>query len=911
VNFSELFRWLGLRWRGLFRRGHHEAAMDREMKFHLDMLITENVAAGMSPEEARLAALREFGDTANYREECRDTWSPALITGLVGDFTFAFRSLRRSPGFTAVAVATLALGIGVNAVVFALVRDSILRPFLQDHELNLVSLYNARIGPERHFRYFSHAEFLALQDATEAFAGVAAMGLETPAIGTENNRQRRFVGFVSKNYFALQDIRPAEGRFFSAEESRPDAAIPVVVANHALWERLGRPANFIGSKLLIEDRTYTVVGMTPPGFVGLHVSIGPDAWVPLGMARQLAGVNLSAPTETRFTLFARLQPGLSLATIGSRSESLDRRLNALPPIDSLGARRLVVDKAARADLGNSAPDSHTPMALFGALGLGLSLMVLLVACLNLANMFLARGVSRQKELAIRLALGASRWRVVRGLLAEGLVLALLGGAVSLLLARWSSHFLDDWAREAFASGKFALKLMPFLDGSLLLATLGFSLFASLAFSLWPALRVTRPELFPDLKQLAVAPAAARRSGRLFSWSDVPLLAQLALSLTLLFSATLFIRSAQNARRLDLGFSPAGLAVAQLDYKLAKVDPKDMPRRQQALLASATTLPGVTAAVLASNVPYNFDLPHRPVGAADGSAPAGTDPAQARFWAGYTAVTRGYFSALGITLLHGRDFTPEESDGTGGRAVAIIDESLGRALFGDANPLGREITVGDDSKTPLAVIGVVRSPRNDVFNRTAPRRIFRPLGQSPEANVYLHVRVTEPVSFLPLLRSHLKTASPDVPVLLLQPFTDFVDKNINVLLVQMASVLFGVSGVIALVLATVGVFGVKAHAVAQRTREIGIRIALGARPGEIMAMLLKQGAMQAAIGVTAGLVLAIGAGQMLAAMLYRVNPLDPLTLGGSAFILAAAVLFACWLPARRATKVDPLVAIRTE
>ena len=327
-----------------------------------------------------------------------------------------------------------------------------------------------------------------------------------------------------------------------------------------------------------------------------------------------------------------------------------------------------------------------------------------------------------------------------------------------------------------------------------------------------------------------------------------------------------------------------------------------------MLASTASLPGVSAAVLASNVPYNFELPHRPVRSI---ASVASDPKN-RFWSGHTAVTRGYFAALGITLLRGRDFAPEESDGSGGRPVAIIDESLGRALFGDVDPLGREIVIDDNPTNPaVEVVGIIRSPRNDLFGSTAPRRIYRPLGQAPENTVYLHLKVPEPVAFLDVLRAHLKTVAPEVPVLLLRPFSDFVEKNINVLLVRMAAGLFGVFGCIALVLATVGVYGVKAHATARRTREIGIRGALGAPPGDVMGLVLKQGLIQAGFGIALGLALALAAGYGLSAMLYKVNPLDPAALFASAALLGSAVLLACWLPARRATKVDPLVAIRTE
>ncbi|HWA25781.1 MAG TPA: ADOP family duplicated permease [Lacunisphaera sp.] len=911
---AEFLRWLALRWRGLFARDRHEASMDREMQFHLDMLVQENLAAGMTPEEARAAAQREFGGAAQYREECRDTWRPAAVSGLAGDFAYAVRSLRRSPGFTAVAVFTLALGIGVNVVMFSFVRDSILRPFLRDRNLNLVALYNARADTGRNFRYFSHPEFVALRESHEVFADVAALGLHVGAIGPEHNLQRRFIGLASENFFSLLDVKPAQGRFFTAEESQPDAAAAVVVANHALWDRLGRPANFIGSTLWLEGRPYTVIGMTPPGFVGLHVSIGPDAWVPLGIARQLTGgADFTKPTETRLTLVGRLQPGLSLASVTGRLEAVDRRLNALPPADSLGARRLVLAPPARTDLGNVGPESEVPLGLFGVLALGLTLLVLLVACLNLANMFLARGVARYKEIAIRLALGASRWRVVRGLVAEGLLIGLLGGTLSVVLGQWCSDFMVSWSHDAFAAGKFALQSVPFVDGKLIVATLVFSLLAPLAFSLWPAWRITRADLYPDLKQIAGAPPVSPARRGWLTLGDVPLLAQIALSLTLIFSATLFVRAARNVRTIDLGFHPDHQLAVQLDYNLATIDTAQIRPRQQELLASARTLPGVTATALSSNVPYNFDLSTRAVRAAAGDSTVLTDPKNPNQRAGYTAVTRGYFTLLGIELLQGRDFTPEESDGSSAHQVAVIDVSLARKLFGEVEPVGRRLMVNPKANgdgTLIEVVGIIRSPRNDAFG-PVPLRIYRPLGQAPEANVYLHLQVPEPLALVDTLRKHLQAVAPEVPILLLRPFSDFVDKNINVLLVQLVGVIFGGSGGIALVLAVVGVYGVKAHATARRAREIGVRLALGARPRDVLMLILKQGLIQAGLGLAAGMGLALAAGAGLSSMLYRVNPFDPVALLGCAALLGAAVLLACWIPARRATKVDPLVAIRAE
>jgi hypothetical protein len=323
---------------------------------------------------------------------------------------------------------------------------------------------------------------------------------------------------------------------------------------------------------------------------------------------------------------------------------------------------------------------------------------------------------------------------------------------------------------------------------------------------------------------------------------------------------------------------------------------------------------VTAAALASHIPYNFELSYRPVRALDGptAAAARGDPTKAQHWSAYTAVTRGYFSTLGIDLLHGRDFTPEESAGAGDtHPVAIIDERLARTLFGDADPLGRPITAVATPETTFEIVGVVRSHRDQVFGDELPRRFFRPLGQVREANVYLHLATPQPLALVDTLRRQLQQTDPDALLLSIRPFADHIEKNINMLVVRLAGVIFGVFGGIALVLAVVGVYGVKAYAVARRTREIGIRAALGARPRDVMSLILKQGAVQTAAGVGLGLVIALLAGRVLSRMLYRVDAADPLALAASAAILTVAVLLACWFPARRATKVNAIEALRSE
>jgi putative ABC transport system permease protein len=822
----------------------------------------------------------------------------------------ALRSLSKSPGFTTIAIFTLALGLGVNAITLSWVRDAVLRPLLRDRQAKVVTLHTAQENL-REFRPFSHDEFAALRGSHEVFSDVAAMHYSVHPIGRGEVLRRRMVGLVSENFFTLLQAQPAQGRVFSSEESRPGARIPVVVASHAFWQRLGAPANFLGSALWINRRDYTVIGVMPPGFGGLHATIGPDIWVPLGEAEELAGWDLLQPGATQLLLVGSLQPDLSLETARSRLPAIERRLEALPRADQ-DPRRVIIEPPARFSLGSARPEEEGFLNVFASIAMGLSITVLLVACLNLANMLLARGMARRKEIAIQLSLGAGRARVIRQQLTEGLLLSLAGGAVGLLFCLWCGDYLDRKSAEAFSAGFFALNSHPFIDPTLIAAIFAFCLVATLISSLGPALRNTQLNLIDELKLQPGDPAASGRWNRFFSLRHCLVMAQLALSLALLFSAGLFIRGAWAARAIDFGFQPAGRFATFLDHG-AHLSSNEIRRRQQAILERAATLPGVKHAALASNVPYNFELSWRPVFASNLTG----DKTRPGFPAGYTAVSHGYFATLGIPLLRGRDFTRAEATESGGPFVAVIDTTLARTLFGDADPLGRHFFVNqadaqaDRLERAVEVIGIVNSPRDDVFTENAPPRFYRPLGQAPEKHVYLHVSAPHASAITGTLRAELRALDPELAALPIQPLSDFIDKNINTLTVDLAGTVFGGFGLVALVLAVVGVYGVKAHAVARRTREIGIRLALGAQTSDVMRLIMKQGVWQTLTGLFVGMLLAFGAGKILSHMLYRISPLDPFAFGLSAIVLTAAALLACWLPARRATRIDPIIALRME
>jgi len=846
---------------------------------------------------------------------------------MLADCKFALRQLAKSPGFAAVAILTLALGIGVNLTMFFFVRSMVLEPILRDRNAGLVSLYTGAKGADRDFRFFSYPEFEAIEAAKEAFSETAAVGYSQCIVGRTGSFQRVLVGLVSDRYFSLVGSQALQGRLFSPAELRPDAGISVVVVGYGMWQRLGRPADFVGSQIQINGQPYQVIGVLPPSGANIGI-VGPEAWLPLGMARQIWGDGKAAanPLDSRgyfFNVIASFQPEVTRANASARLSGLNRQLNT-PPLGSPSApRELVLGTPPRFTFHNEAPQNESYLVPFALVATALAVTVLLVASLNLANMLLARGLARRKEIAIRLSLGATRLRIIRQLMAESIVLAAAGGAIGYLLSMGSGAYFHRLSAEDFASSRFDVGMRaPSEFGNF--AVIAFlALGSAMVFGFAPALRTTRVDLVEDLKRQPGQPAEGGRWNRFFSPRHCRMMGQIALSFMLLFSAGLFVRGARKAIGRDPGFQRLGEWVVNLDYIDPALTGSKIARREQAVADRAASIPGVASAAVAGAVPFDFDSDNRQVYAAGGQAGAAdATGGEAVPAAGsvLTTVSRGYFSTIGIPLLQGRDFSEEESKRDSGHHVAIIDATLARALFGARDPIGRRIALsagdasGPGADGKIEVIGIVRSPHEDVFEAAAPHRVYVPLGPWSARNMYLHVRLSDPgeaPAVLDRLRRELAALDPETPVLHIQLLGDFLDKNPNLLLVRLAGLIFGGAGLVALLLALIGVYGVKAHAVARRTREIGIRIALGARPSEVMSLILRQGVQQTAVGLAAGLVLAFLAGHLAAKMLYQVSPFDPPTLAAAALLLGGTVLLACFLPARRATRVDPAVTLRSE
>ncbi|HEV8184429.1 MAG TPA: FtsX-like permease family protein, partial [Chthoniobacterales bacterium] len=618
---------------------------------------------------------------------------------------------------------------------------------------------------------------------------------------------------------------------------------------------------------------------------------------------------------------ARLGSGLTMDSVQSRLPVLAQRINAVQPPDSGAPRELQVQTPSRFSISTT-PQDDGPIGMIGVLMMAMAAAVLLIASLNLANMLLARGTARAKEMAIRLALGSSRWRIVRQLLCEGLVLAVLGGVLGLLISVWSNNLLLRSLGTLFGSMSFSIVVPLKPDVVVLSVTFLFCLFATLLFSLGPALKATRADLVNDLKQQVGEPAHVGRLNRFFAPRHLLVMTQIALSLMLLFGAGLFLRGALAAGGVDLGFEPHDGLIAEMDFTLGNTDPAVAKRLMFATVDRVRQLPGVRGAALATMVPYGNLTNTKRVQPASEAIVARADPnAPSQGQNGlYTSVTPGYFDTIGVRLLRGRDFTQAEAENKDTPKVAIIDETMAKKLFPDADAVGQRIKgtnpPKDGSSGEMEVVGIVSQHRHEVLGSDIPKRLFVPLAQAYNGAVYLHVRASSTergavTAMIGTLRQTLRDVDVDLPVLQIAPFTDYVEKNVGLWTVRLAAVMFGIFGGIALLLAVVGVYGVKAYAVARRTREIGIRMALGAKPGDVFALIMKQGALQTAFALAVGILLALGLGRVLAQMLYQVSPADPIALVVASALLGAAALLACFIPARRATRVSPMTALRTE
>jgi predicted permease len=802
---------------------------------------------------------------------------------LLQDLRFAVRSLRRAPSFTASAILTLALGIGATTAMFSAVNALLLRPVPAHEPERLVYLSLSSEGG-RLFTQASYPFFREVQDRSRVLDGLAAFSARELSVRIGGINEVVSGTFVSDNYFEVLGVRPSRGRLFASSEARGSE----IVLAYPLWQRrFGGDPSVLGRTVSVNNQTFTVIGVAPREFTRAQIGAVPEFW----LAAAAAPAVLRQPEwisghTAGLDLVGRLKHGVSTAQAQQALSTVAREVQKeqpdAHPLDGVILREASPIPWHRKD---------TVLGFLKLLAIA-TLLVLLIASVNVAGMLLARGTAKERDTAIRLSLGASRSRIVRHLVTEGVLLFLLGGSLGVLLSIWLCDLLlaVPWPETV------TLDLTP--DARVLGFALLVSLATGVAFSLVPALQTSRPDLAPVLKGVSRGSTAGvwLRSGLVA--------AQIALSLLLLIGTALFLRALQQAWRMDPGFDPNGVVVASLD-----LGPHGYPEAQgrlfyQQLADRVRALPGVEAASLAMAPPFSSN---GGMGMMQMSIPGQSPPEGVPFtFAMFNVVEPDYFRLLDIPVLQGRAFSPTDREGAA--EVVIVNQAMVRQYWPGQNPIGQSFSLG---KSTVEVAGVVRDTRARSLDEKAQPQMYLPVAQGPFIpTMTLQMRISgDTRGMLAAVRNEVRLLDRNLPP---PAFTSLPELIGATLLPQrIGAILVGVFGVVGLLLACIGIHGALAYTVAQRTREIGIRMALGARAGHVLRLVLRQGVVVVASGMVAGIAGALVAGRIISHLLYGVSYVDPLAFGVAGLVLISAALLASYLPARRAARVDPMTALRAE
>jgi predicted permease len=863
---------------------------------------------------------------------------------MMHDLRFAVRQLWKAPGFTVAAVLVLTLGIGANTAIFSLVHTMLFAPPGYARPAELVQIFSQDTKNPKSFREFSYPTLNDIRAQNSIFSGVAGYNVGMVGIGEKNNTRRTFASVVTSNYFDVLGVAPVIGRPFTLEEEQPGRAASVALVSYGYWKRHNQDASVLGSQVLINGRSYTIVGVLPKTFTGTLAVLSPEVWLPLSAFEFMSPASddpnqaLTSRAGEKLLPIARFKPGVTAPAAEAALKTLAANLERAYPVEQKD-QTFITAPLSRFSISDDPPDD-SEMAAMAPMLLGMASVVLFVACLNLANMLLARGTARRKEIAIRMALGGSRWRVVRQLLTEGLLLALIGGGAGLLVGLWSSKVLAMSMRNLLPLD-IVWNAGP--NFPILAVTFAFCLVGTVAFALGPALKLSRHSVIGDLKEHA-GDDVVRRGWRWLPRNPL-VVVQIAFSLALLTAAGLFIRGADKAASLQTGLRMEKNLMLEVDASLGGFDSQRAEQLYRTLNDRLAALPGAQHVSISATAPFGMLTLGRAIQRAGVHVGKDDKPASAAdglaYSSRYNSIGADYFATMGIPILRGRAFTVAEATQPNAPAVAIIDEALAKKLWPDGDALGQRIQFAPDGaprakrddggnsvgiqsggksnikqEEPIEVVGIAAVTRSGVIERAPRGSIYLPFARGFHNNAFFFVQfaslnektVTDSAD---AIRRAVRETDPTLPVLALKTFPQHLGGNMQIFIIRTGATLFSVFGGLALILAIVGVYGVKAYSVARRTREIGIRMALGARPEGVQWMIVREGVVMLASGVVIGLLLAVATGQLLAGMLYQVGALDPVAFLTAPLVLGAATLLATWLPARRATRISPMAALRTE
>jgi predicted permease len=901
--------------RNIVHKKRVERDLDDEIHFYLETLTQQGVAEGLSEEEARRIAHLELGSVGSLKDAVRDVRTGAMMERIWQDCRYAIRALWKTPGFTAAAVLVLALGIGANSAVFSLINAFLLKPLAVAEPGRLEGLYSRDTKRPDSYRAFSYPNYVDIRENNPVFSSLMAHQLALIGLKEGENTRRTFVDVVSSNYFSTLGVPILKGRPFSIDDEKPGRELKVIVS-YSFWRRTGEDPQILGRKLRINDHLFTVIGITPEGFTGTTAIVSPEMFVPLSAYGLVMNdfesqvKQLGVRDYNALIVVGRLKPGITLHTADARLAVVASQMEKAFPAENKD-QMLLVRPLSRLSVSTN-PSDDGSLRVPATLLLSLAGIVLLIASLNLANMMMAKGATRRKEIAIRLAIGGGRRRIVQQLLTEGLMLAAMGGIAGLFLASWSTTLLIG-SLARLAPLDLVYNAAP--DARVVAGTLVFCVASTMIFGLFPAWKLSRPDVWLDLKE-NTGEDFAGHPRRLFSRGNLLVMAQLSLSLMMLAAAGLFVHSAVRVANIEPGFSRDNEILAEADASLINYDEARGRQLYGALRERLRRIPGIQSVAMAATVP--FGMMHL----GESITPAGVLASKEHpaLFASSNIVTADYFKTLGIPLLHGRTFAAAESMPESKSRVAVLDEAAVDKLWPGGNAVGKHIRLNEGGAGGQGgiceVVGVVSNIREHILGARTEPHVYIPFGQQYQADMQIHLKVAArgpeaEKRMLETIRHEIHATDDRLPLLALTTMREHMESGIEIWVVRTGAHILEIFGSVALFLAIIGLYAINAHTVARRTREIGIRMALGADAPSTLGMILRDGLRVIAVGVGIGLLLAIGIGRLLAGFLYEVPRIDSVVIAIASLVLTTVALLACYLPARKASHVDPMIALRYE